>query len=224
MTNIAKKLPIGLSNFEKIITEGYLYVDKTKSIANLCNSGAYYFLSRQLGVADYRINYPNYEVRQSLKSALMHYLSPDKSLLSTVNLHLVKAFINKDFKLVREVLSSFLSGITCDWYKAKENNMYSYEGYYCVVIYSILNAIGIEAISEDPTSHGRIDMSLNIPSYRIIMGFKMKKYGDAASVIQQIKDKQYADKYRSSGKLIYLMGVSFDHEARNIHDFAVEEL
>lgn len=181
-------------------------------------------VDKPFGGADYRINYPNHEVRQSLNSALMHYLSPDKSLLSNVNINLAKAFINKDFDRVKEVLSSFLSGIPCHWYSAKENAMSNYEGYYCVVIYSILNAIGIETIPEGATSLGRIDMSLDILKYRIIMEFKMKKYGDAASAIQQIKDKKYADKYKIENRPIYLLGISFDDELKNIHDFAVEEI
>lgn len=181
-------------------------------------------VDKPFGGADYRINYPNHEVRQSLNSALMHYLSPDKSLLSNININLAKAFINKDFNLVKEVLSSFLSGIPCYWYGAKENTMNNYEGYYCVVIYSILNAIGIETIPEGATSLGRIDMSLDILKYRIIMEFKMKKYGNAASAIQQIKDKKYADKYKIENRPIYLLGISFDDELKNIHDFAVEEL
>jgi hypothetical protein len=41
-----KKLPIGLSSLHNIITDDYLYIDKTKHLFNLVNSGRYYFLSR----------------------------------------------------------------------------------------------------------------------------------------------------------------------------------
>ncbi|HIJ59087.1 MAG TPA: AAA family ATPase, partial [Nitrospirae bacterium] len=41
-----KKLPIGISNLKKIITEGYVYVDKTRYVYDLVNTGVYYFLSR----------------------------------------------------------------------------------------------------------------------------------------------------------------------------------
>ena len=42
-----KKLPIGIQTFEKIRTEGYLYVDKTESLHRLISdSGSYYFLAR----------------------------------------------------------------------------------------------------------------------------------------------------------------------------------
>lgn len=40
------KFPIGIQNFAKIRTQGYVYIDKTSYIYNLVNSGCYYFLSR----------------------------------------------------------------------------------------------------------------------------------------------------------------------------------
>lgn len=41
-----KKLPIAKSSFEKIIEEGFIYVDKTKEIYDLINYSPYAFLSR----------------------------------------------------------------------------------------------------------------------------------------------------------------------------------
>lgn len=38
--------PIGLQSFEKIRTDGYVYVDKTRPIYDLTHSGCYFFLSR----------------------------------------------------------------------------------------------------------------------------------------------------------------------------------
>ena len=40
------KYPIGIQSFEKIITEGYLYIDKTALVCRLVKTGSYYFLSR----------------------------------------------------------------------------------------------------------------------------------------------------------------------------------
>ncbi|RME19007.1 MAG: hypothetical protein D6799_02105, partial [Bacteroidetes bacterium] len=41
-----KKLPIGIQSFEEIITDNYIYVDKTPFIYQLISEGKYYFLSR----------------------------------------------------------------------------------------------------------------------------------------------------------------------------------
>ncbi len=40
------KLPIGIQDFEKIRTGGYLYIDKTEQVYRLASEGSYYFLSR----------------------------------------------------------------------------------------------------------------------------------------------------------------------------------
>jgi len=41
-----KKLPIGIQDLKKIIIDNYLYIDKTKQIYDLINTGQAYFLSR----------------------------------------------------------------------------------------------------------------------------------------------------------------------------------
>lgn len=41
-----KNLPIGIQNFESLINDGYLYVDKTALMYELVTTGRYYFLSR----------------------------------------------------------------------------------------------------------------------------------------------------------------------------------
>ncbi len=63
------KYPIGIQNFEKIRTEGYVYVDKTALIYKLVNEGCYYFLSR-----------PRRFGKSLLISTLEAYLSGKKEL------------------------------------------------------------------------------------------------------------------------------------------------
>jgi len=41
-----KKLPVGIQNLREIISDGYVYVDKTEHVYNLINGAKYYFLSR----------------------------------------------------------------------------------------------------------------------------------------------------------------------------------
>lgn len=40
-----KKLPIGLQNFQKIVEDDFLYIDKTRQIHELIGMGSLYFLS-----------------------------------------------------------------------------------------------------------------------------------------------------------------------------------
>jgi hypothetical protein len=46
MQQVMKKLPIGIQSFEKLRTNNFLYVDKTKEIHRLITEGNVYFLSR----------------------------------------------------------------------------------------------------------------------------------------------------------------------------------
>ncbi|MFH1643670.1 MAG: AAA family ATPase [bacterium] len=41
-----KKLPIGIQTFEEIISNDYLYIDKTKQIYDIITTGKTYFISR----------------------------------------------------------------------------------------------------------------------------------------------------------------------------------
>ena len=38
--------PIGIQNFESLINDGYVYVDKTALVYQMATTGHYYFLSR----------------------------------------------------------------------------------------------------------------------------------------------------------------------------------
>ena len=46
MEQTLKNLPIGIQDFESLINDGYLYVDKTALMHRLATTGRYYFLSR----------------------------------------------------------------------------------------------------------------------------------------------------------------------------------
>ena len=43
---MARKFPIGIQSFEKIRTNGYVYIDKTEYIYKMVQEGSAYFLSR----------------------------------------------------------------------------------------------------------------------------------------------------------------------------------
>lgn len=43
---MATKYPIGIQSFEKLISSGFVYVDKTEYIHKLVSSDGVYFLSR----------------------------------------------------------------------------------------------------------------------------------------------------------------------------------
>jgi hypothetical protein len=46
MDSVIRKFPIGIQNFESLINDGYVYVDKTALVYRMATTGRYYFLSR----------------------------------------------------------------------------------------------------------------------------------------------------------------------------------
>ena len=67
----SRKLPIGIQSFEKIITNNYIYIDKTRYIYDLVHSGSQFFLSR-----------PRRFGKSLLLSTLKEYWKGNKELFS----------------------------------------------------------------------------------------------------------------------------------------------
>lgn len=84
-------------------------------------------------------------------------------------------------------------------------------------------ALGYDVIPEDTTNHGRIDLSLIMHDKIIIIEFKLNKYGSAEDALKQIKAKDYAKKYVQDPRKIYLLGISFDADNKNVADIAFEQ-
>jgi hypothetical protein len=71
-------------------------------------------------------------------------------------------------------------------------------------------------------SNGRADVVVQTPQYIYIFEFKFNK--NAEDALQQIKDKDYADKYRATGKPIMGIGVNFNKAKKKIMGWLPENL
>ena len=91
-------------------------------------------------------------------------------------------------------------------------------------MYSYLAALGYDLRAEDTTNQGRIDLTMIMPDKVIILEFKLTKYGSAAQALEQIKAKGYPDKYLAENKPIYLVGISFDAESKNVVECLYEKI
>ena len=88
--------------------------------------------------------------------------------------------------------------------------------------YSYFASLGVDIVLEDTTNHGRMDMAVKFNGCIYIFEFKVVELTPAGKALQQIKDKQYAEKYKATGQPIYLIGVEFSKQSRNIVGFEVE--
>ena len=173
------------------------------------------------GLAQYRLGYPNREVRQSLNERLLMALLPDASRQLAQNASLHKLLSANDFPGLEALLRAVFASIPHQWHT--RNDIRGYEGYYASVIYSYFAAQGLELIAEDSTSAGRSDMVVRCDDGIYIFEFKLTDGGPRAGrALAQMKEKGYAEKYRHWQRSIHLIGVEFSRETRNIATFEVE--
>jgi hypothetical protein len=118
---------------------------------------------------------------------------------------------------MQTLFTSFFASIPHDWYR--NNPIAQYEGYYASVFYSYFAALGLDIILEDTTNQGRIDMTVNFNQQVYLFEFKVVELVPQGKALQQLKDRGYADKYRSLGQPIHLIGVEFSKDNRSVVGF-----
>ncbi|HPD66495.1 MAG TPA: AAA family ATPase [Ignavibacteriales bacterium] len=164
----------------------------------------------------YKLGFPNKEVRKSFNTHIIEQIYNDETL---TNRKLNKAFHEFDLEKVEEILKSLFSSIPYNNYV--NNTIFEYEGYYSSVIFVYLQAMGYEIIGEDVTNRGRIDLTLLHRKAIYLFEFKIEKGKDA---LEQLKAKNYHEKYMNDERPIYLVGINFDKEVKNICNFQYEKV
>ncbi len=177
----------------------------------------------------YTLKYPNIEVQQSLNKVLLHNYLGQNYKLSTQQFKLYQYLTEQNFDKVRQLFQSLYASIPYQWYTSRNENIGNYEGHYASVFYSFLTGLGSRVHCEDSTNQGRMDLWFDFEGVIYIIEFKVaqntEELGEKGiKAIEQIKDRNYADKFTSQDKPIILMGVVFGRDERNIIDFVVENL
>jgi len=157
----------------------------------------------------YRLGYPNQEVKVSFLNHLFNQLlkisTPSiKEQFVYLHQYLQQAEIEKFINLVNAILASI-----------PYQHIYDQdEHYYHSVFYLMLFASGAQVHTEVLTSLGRIDLEVYFEDKIYIIELKCNQPVEKA--IEQIREKNYFEKHKGSGKEILLMGINFDTEQRRI--------
>ena len=201
-----------LSTFDvdEIATEGLLFQTGYLTIISEENLG---------GESLYRLGYPNREVRQSLNRSLLRYLVKDATRLMANRVQLYRLLEANDFAGMETLFHAFYASIPYEWYT--NNDIANFEGYYASVFYSYFAALGLNITVEDSSSHGRVDMTVHFNDNIYLFEFKVVELASEGAAMAQLKEKGYADKYRSLNQPIHLIGVEFSKDTRNITAFEV---
>ncbi len=174
------------------------------------------------GRTRYRLGYPNQEVRESLNERLLMALLPDASRKLADQGSLRELLAANDFAGLEALFRSIFAGIPYEWHV--KNAIQKYEGYYASVVYSCFAAQGLDLIAEESSSAGRADMTVRFDGRIYLFEFKTVDKEPTGEAMRQLREKGYADKYRSMGQPVRLIGVEFSKHDRNLAAFEVEQV
>ncbi len=163
----------------------------------------------------YHLQLPNLEVKKSFNTFIINHLFGDKSLQ---NKTLSKALREENLDIFESSLKAIFASIPYNNYT--KNNLQNYEGFYASVVYVYLQSLGLDIIGEDVTNKGRIDLTIKLANAIYILEFKV----GTANALAQIKEKNYHHKYLTENKDIYLIGINFDEDEKNVSSFMWEKV
>lgn len=174
----------------------------------------------------YFLGYPNLEVRKSM----MHNLAEAFTFKPTSNassslLKMERGLRTGDLPLFITQLKSILSNIKYNWqpprpYKTEAELFKMWEGYFHAILYIITSYMEMFVQAEIQTNKGRIDLIAQTDNFLYLMEFKLDESGKTA--MEQIKNREYAAPYLNSPKTIYIVGINFSKEERNVESYESE--
>jgi len=167
----------------------------------------------------YTLSFPNLEVKKSFNDYILSNYFIRARDKAKVQISLYRQLSSANLDGLEQTLKSLFSSIAYNNFT--NNKIENYEGFYASVLYAYFAGAGFERIiAEDVTNNGRIDLSVFIDDKLYIFEFKVDKKG----ALEQIKEKKYFGKYLSSGKEIYIIGVEFDSNSRNVVGYGWERV
>lgn len=208
-------------NVENVTVNSYLlnkYDIENLDIIPLCFQTGYLTVKHvDPMTGEMLLDYPNKEVRESMYQFMIDAISSTENPNTGLTMKdLNKAFLDNDLEKVKTIINALLASLPYEVYKKQS------EGFYHGLLHLIFSYLGIYIESEPHLSNGRADVVVHTPQYIYIFEFKFNK--NAEDALQQIKDKDYADKYRATGKTIVGIGVNFNKAKKKITGWLPEKV
>ena len=169
------------------------------------------------GFEYFRLVYPNREVRQSLNLSLLNYITGDPSRREQHSQILPRLLRAADMDGLEVWFRALFAGIPYHWHS--RNTTADYEGYYASVFYSFFVGSGATVTPEDSGSTGRADLAVRVAGEMYVFEFKVFTASQPGAALRQLKERDYAAKYRHLGLPIHLVGVEFNAQTRNVEVF-----
>jgi len=224
LIDLLKEQPRFLPDLENCIVDDLLLdtfdVDYIDIAALLWQTGYLTFKEKYQGIdgIEYRLCIPNKEIQISLNRLFVQYLTGLKTELGYGKRQVIDALLSADMEGFHNALKALFASIP---YQNYANNIIQhYEGYYASVIYAYLASLGFRIDVEPSSNKGRVDMAIETDDKVYVIEFKVD--GKKGEAMAQIKEKGYHENYLHGPKQVFLIGIDFDTEEKNIAEFTWE--
>lgn len=155
----------------------------------------------------YQLGYPNREVREAAQWYLLAVFTENNvDKITSIAPRLWTAWNNGQIEDAMQLLRQLFAKVP---YPLHVN----LESFYHSLLQMICTVASIKAQAEYNTSHGRIDLVMDLPKVLYIVEIKLNE--SAAVALQQILDKRYYEPFVAEHKPIVLLGLNFSKTSGN---------
>ena len=178
-----------------------------------------YLTIKEKLTAAYRLGFPNEEVRFGfMKNLLVGYYEKVRDSGAEIS-YFLEEIERGDVDAFMTRLQSIIGGIPYSNVKKEEYHEINGEA----AVYLVFSLMGQYTQTEVHCPGGRADAVVHTASTIYLFEFKMEGSGTPEEALAQIEARGYTARYRSSGKKIVCVGVTFDATTRNIGAWEVKE-
>jgi hypothetical protein len=220
LLNLLEKMDKPTDEFENITVSGSAFreidPDKIGALPILYQAG-YLTLKTAGPFRDtYVLDYPNFEVRDSLLQHLLcRFANLDFVEQSSSLTKMLVALYEND-------LDTMFTNLQVVFKKIPSHIHIPLEAYYHSLFYMVFELVAGKIEAETNYSDGRSDAVVHTPDRIFIFEFKFNKTAKAG--LEQILEKDYALALRDRGKPIVGIGVNFCEEAKGLNEWVSQKL
>ena len=161
----------------------------------------------------YTLGFPNDEVKYGFLKFLIPYYTPISSDETDFNaVKFVRELQSGDVHSFMERMKSFFADIPYELNTKTERH-------YQVIFYLVFKLMGQYVDAEVRSAKGRADAVVETKDRIYVFEFKLE--GTVDEALKQIDEKGYLLPYRTDGRELVKVGVSFNAEERNIGEYKV---
>ncbi|KAA0258327.1 AAA family ATPase [Deferribacter autotrophicus] len=217
LVNLLKQEDFYLPRVENLIVKESIFstyeLEDLDPTALLFQTGYLTIKDYYIDTNEYVLSYPNKEVKYSFLEILYKSYTNDidnDNRFLELGRALRSGNIDKFIELAKLIFSRIAYSVGS---KLNEANFHT-------LFYLMVSAGGAPAEMEILSCDGRIDMVVSWKDKIFIMEFKCDQSAEKA--LEQIKEKNYSSRFRVQGSKLYLIGINFDTNIRNISDWKSE--